>query len=202
MRAAAIQLGIQIGVDEGLHPPGAAVAPDRTDQPRPTLELGQDPACVLPAGQRAGQTERDGVGDAGRLEEVHCLPRHRGQHLSHQVVGNRAIVTGEIGEEGVAVGCLRQSGRGEPKTGRPAVGLLVQPFDLGVGEREVKPAQERLGLFAVEAQPISAQLGQPPLRAEPLKAQRRIEPPGQYDRDTPGAVPAENCGYLPAWRRG
>ena len=70
-----------------------------------------------------------------------------------------------------AVSGSRDRGRGEPKTGRPAVGLAVQPVDLDIGEREVESAQQRLGLLAVEAQPIAAQLGQPPLRAEPLKAE-------------------------------
>ena len=200
MRAAAIQLGMQVGIDERLHPPGAAVAPYRTDQPRPPLELGQHPARVLPAGQRARQAQRNRVADAGRLKELHRLPGQRGQHLPHQVVGDRALVTGEIGEEGLSISGPRHRGRGEPKTGRPAVGLAVQPVELDVGEREVQPMQERLGLFAVEAQPIAAQLGQPPLRTEPLKTERRIEPTGQDDRDTPGTIAQETAD--PAQRGG
>ena len=202
MRAAAVQVGPQIGVEQRLHPPGAAVPPHRTDQPRAPLELGQDPTRVLPAGQRARQAQRNRLADAGRLQELHRLPGQRGQHLRHQVVGDRALVTGELGEEPSLSVVAADRGRGEPKTGRPAVGLAVQPVDLDVGEREVEPAQQRLGLLAVEAQPIAAQLGQPPLRAEPLKAERRIEPAGQDDRDTPGGGRAGSCGYRPAWRRG
>ena len=146
----------------------------------------------LPASSRpvscGGQPGRDGVADADHSQELLGVFWKRGEDLPGQVVGDRAVVAGELVEERVAVGGLGERERGQAQPGGPAAGALVQGVDLGGGEVQAGSFEQGGGLGGGEAQPVGAELAQPAGQAQPGKRQRRVEPAGQDELETGGAV--------------
>ena len=96
----------------------------------------------LPASSRpdscGGQPGRDGVADADHSQELLDVVGQRGEDLPDQVVGDRAVVAGELVEERVAVGgpararvrpaaARRPSRRCAGAACRPAAGVRCRP---------------------------------------------------------------------------
>jgi hypothetical protein len=88
------------------------------------------------------------------------------------------------------VGAPAERERGQPQTGRPATGALVQRVDLRGAKPQPGSFEQGGRLGRGEAQPVRAQLAQPPRQAQPGKRQRRVEPGGQ-DELKPGGTVAD-----------
>ena len=146
----------------------------------------------LPASSRpvsfAASPDGDGVADADHSQELLDVLGQRGEDLSGQVVGDRAVVAGELVEERVAVGGLGERECGQAQPGGPAAGALVQRVDLGGGEVQAGSFEQGGGLGGGEAQPVGAEFVEPAGEAQPGQRQRRVEPAGQDELEAGGAV--------------
>ena len=87
-------------------------------------------ACVVASAQLRGECGGHGVTDAGHAQEVLQVGGQPAEDLADQVVGHRAVVTGELGEERLVVGRLRQAESGQPQARGPPPGAPVQDLDL------------------------------------------------------------------------
>ena len=184
----ALQVGGQVGAQEFLDAVGVAVVSGGGQQRGLVGEPVEQAPGVFPAGQLGGQPGRDGVADADHSQELPDVVRERGEDLPDQVVGDRAVVAGELVEERVAVGGPGERECGQPQPGDPAAGALVQGVDLGGGEAQTGSFEQGGRLGGGEAQPVRAKLAQPAGEAQPGQRQRRVEPGGQDELETGGTV--------------
>ena len=133
-RAPALQVGEQMRAQQLLNLVGLARPARRRDQGGLPLEPIEDTAGLLPFRQRGGEPDRHQVTDADHAQELLRGLRQPGQDLPNQIVGHRAVVSGEVGEERLAVGGLLHGAGGQPQTGDPAAGPPVQHLDLLRGQ--------------------------------------------------------------------
>ena len=184
----AVQVGDQVGAQEFLDAVGVAVLSGGGQQRGVVGEPVEQAAGVFPAGQLGGQPGGDGVADADHSQELLDVVGQRGEDLSGQVVGDRAVVAGELVEERVAVGGPGECECGQAQPGGPAAGALVQRVDLGGGEVQAGSFEQGGGLGGGEAQPVGAEFVEPAGEAQPGQGQRRVEPAGQDELEAGGAV--------------
>ena len=122
--ARAQQLGEQAVVAEPL-----AVAVHAEDEPVGALERGERVRAVAFAGERVGEAAAHAV-DERRAQQERAQPRRLAiEHLGDEVVGDHAIVAGELGHEAVGVLAALQAQRREPQAGAPALRARVQRLD-------------------------------------------------------------------------
>ena len=167
-QARAQQLGEQPVVAEPR-----AVTVERDEERAGALELLERERAVVAAGQRVGQIAADAAGDARAQQQLARRRGQPGQHLAGQVVGDGAIVAGELGDERVGVGLAAQRQPGEPEAGGPALRALEQARDERGPQREPQPLQQRGRLLQREREIGGAQLaqaaGQPQARERKLR---------------------------------
>ncbi len=128
--ARAQQLGEQRVVAEP-----ALVAVDRRQEDPGAVEVGEHAPAVVVLGQRVGELAADLLGDARAQQEAARLGRLQREDLAAQVVGDRVVVAGELGEEGLGVVLALERERREPQPRGPALGALDEPFGLIGAER-------------------------------------------------------------------
>ena len=108
-----------------------APAPVEADDQRAlVLEVLERPPAVVPARERVRQLTADAVDDARPQQEVADLRGLQREHLLGQVVADRAVVAGELGEEAIRVGRTDRRHRRQPQARRPALGPRDEPLDL------------------------------------------------------------------------
>lgn len=164
------------------------------------LEPVEQVAGLLPPGELGGERGGHRVTDADHTQEVAHVVGQPGEDLPDEVVGHRAVIAGELGEERVGVGGLRDAKGGQPQPGGPSAGALVQHLDLC--RREVHPGlgQQLRRLRQGEAQLPGAQLPQSPSEAQPGQRQWRIQPAGENELDGGGLDPGEDLQSVHAIR--
>ncbi len=152
--------------------PGA-VAVERDHERTFALELLERERAVGAAGQRVRQLAADAAGDARAQQQLARRLGQSGQHLAGQVVGDGAIVAGELGHERVRVGLAAQGQPGEAEPRGPALRALEQTRDERGPEREPQALEQRGRLLEREREVGGAQLaqaaGQPQARERELR---------------------------------
>ena len=133
----ALQVGDQICAQEFLDAVGIAPRSPVADS---SEVWRSSPSSRLPASSRpdSSAASPDGTGSLMLITRRNSWMSSgsRGEDLSHQVVGDRALVAGELVEERVAVGGPGDRERGQPQAGGPTAGALVQRVDLPRREPE------------------------------------------------------------------
>ena len=108
-----------------------APAPVEADDQRAlVLEVPERPPAVVPARERVRQLTADAVDHARPQQELADLRGLQREHLLGQVVADRAVVAGELGEEAIRVGRSDGRHRRQPQACRPALGPRDEPLDL------------------------------------------------------------------------
>ena len=103
-----------MGAQQFLDAVDLAARPGRGHQRGLMFESVQHTARVLASAQLRGERGGQGVTDAGYAQEVLQVGGQPAEDLTDQVVGHRAVITGELGEERVVVARLRHAARGQP----------------------------------------------------------------------------------------
>ena len=160
--------------------PGASGV-ERHDERVGVLQVQQDPFRSGGAGEQVGQFAVDPVQQGGAQQQALYLWWLPVQHLGHQVLGDRTVAAGELGDEPFGVRVPGQGQDGQPQPGRPAFGPLVQRGDDRVGQRDPGGGQQPAGLVLGEAQLRGADLGQLSGQPQLVQAQRRVAA-GGHDR--------------------
>jgi hypothetical protein len=148
------------------------------------------------AGEQIGQFAVDPVQQGRAQQQTLYVGRLPLQHLGHQVLGDRTVTAGELGDEPFGIRVPGQGEHGEPQTGRPPLGALVQQAGHMVGQHDSGGAQELAGLGLREAQLRGADLGQFTGEPQLVQAQRRVVAGGHDRVDTPGEVRQQGCQLL------
>ena len=141
------------------------------------LELGQH--CGGAGAVERGVAELGGelAQDRGTVQKRPLVLVERRENLAAQVLGHEVVIASER-----LHGCGRVVDRPQPETGqderrRPALGPLVEQFDLARPELDLPTGdQELVRLGAGERELPRAQLGEHPGGAVSREAQRRIDP--------------------------
>ena len=122
------QIGDQIGAEQRVDAvvPGSRALDQRHLQTHPV----EQPPGIRPAGQLGTESRRQGRADADHPEEALHLGTQPVEDLDREVLGDRALVPREVGEEGGRVIAASQGECGEPESGRPALRARVQPGHL------------------------------------------------------------------------
>ena len=108
-----------------------APAPVEADDQRAlVLEVPERPPAVVPARERVRELAADAVDDARPQQELTDLGGLQREHLLGQVVADRAVVAGELGQEPLRVGRAERRHRRQPQARRPALGPRDEPLDL------------------------------------------------------------------------
>jgi hypothetical protein len=128
------------------------------DQCRLLAELVEQRLGVGTARQLRGQRARQRRAQADSPQEVPGACGEAGEYLSGEIVGDRALVAGEGGEEPVRVVRAAQRERGQPQPGDPAVAALVQPGHLRRRQLQAGGAQQRRSVVDSEPQHVDPQL--------------------------------------------
>ena len=187
LRRAGVQLGLQARALEPqaraqqlaeqavIAVPGALTI-ERGHEHAVALELLQRERAAARAGEGVGELAGHAVDDARAQQQLAQLRRPAGQHLAHQVVGDRAVVAREVGDERVAVLLAEQREPGEAQAGGPALGALEQARHLVVAQLDAELGEQRRRLLGREREVRRAQLAQPPGQAQPLERELRVRP--------------------------
>ena len=152
------------------------VAVDRRQEDPGAVEVGEHPPAVVALGQRVGELAADLFRDARAQQEAARLGRLQREDLAAQVVGDRVVVAGELGEEGLGVVLALERERREPQPRGPALGALHEPFGLVGAEREAVLGEQGIGLRRGEGQVRRAQLAQATFDAHPAQRQVGVGP--------------------------
>jgi hypothetical protein len=129
-------------------------------------------------------------------QQVLYLRRLPLQHLGHQVLGDRAVTAGELGDEPYRVGVPGEGQDGEAEPGRPALGPLMQHHGRIVGQRDAASGEELTGLVLGKAELRGANLGQLLGQPQPVQAQRQVTA-GGHDRPDPRRQARQQSCELP-----
>jgi hypothetical protein len=156
-----------------------ALGVQRFDERVGVLEVEQDPFRARPAGQQIGQFTVDPLEQAGAQQQILDLVWLAFQHLGDQVLGDRAVAAGELGDEPRGVGVASQGDRREPQARGPSLRPLAQQRRAGLGQRDPGGLEKLAGLALGEAQIRRADLGQLAGQAQPMQPQPQIATGGQ-----------------------
>jgi hypothetical protein len=158
-RGGAAQLPLeQIGEQPVVAEPGARRIQRHHERVR-LLQLLQDPMAARLAGQRVGELAADPLHQAGPQQQPPHLLALPVQHLGQQVLGHRTLAAGELRREPLRIGVPGQRQRGQPQTGRPPFGPLVQHRQRGPGQLHPGGLEQPSRLFSGKPQIIGADLG-------------------------------------------
>ena len=124
--------------------------------------------------RQVGERAVDALEDAGAQQQRAHLGRLAGEHLVEQVVGDRALAAGELGDEARGRVVARERQRRQPQPGRPALGALVQAADVARVDRDARPGQQLARLLGGEVQVGGAQLEQVAGEAQAVQAELRV----------------------------
>ena len=115
----------------------------------------------------------------GAQQQILDVGRLAVQHLGEQVLRDRALAAGELGDEPLRVGVTGQGDRREPQARGPPLGPLVQQRDPGLRQRDPRGVEQLAGLALGKAQVRRADLGQLAGQAQLMQAQPHIVTRGQ-----------------------
>ena len=158
--------------------PGA-LGVERDDERVRVFELQQDPFRARAAGQQIGQLPVDPVEQGGAQQQILDVGGLALQHLGDQVLGDRAVAAGELGDEPLRVGVTGQGDCREPQARGPPFGPLVQQRRPGLGQRDARGVEKLAGFALGKAQVGRADLGQLAGQAQLMQAQPQIVTRGQ-----------------------
>ena len=96
------------------------------------------------------------------------------QHFGEQVLRDRAVSAGEVGDETLRVGVTGQGQHREPQARGPSFGPLVQQRHPGVRQLDTRGGEKLAGFVFGEPQIRRADLGELPRQAQLMQAQRQI----------------------------
>ena len=102
--------------------------------------------------------------------------------LAEQIVGDGAVVPGELPHEPRGVVGVLQGQGGQAQCGGPALGARHQRGDLGARECHRLVVEQPLGLGGVERQLVGAHLPEPVRELEPVEPDRGVEAAAEHDR--------------------
>ena len=179
-------------------PPGI----QRHDERVGVLEVQQDPFRARPAGQQVGQLAVDPVEQAGAKEQILDVGRLAFEHLGEQVLGDRALAAGELGDEPLRVGVTGQGDRREPQARGPPFGPLVQQRDPGLRQHDARGVKQLAGFALGKAQIRGADLGELAGQAQLMQAQPQIVTRGQHRVHVRGKVRQQPGELSERLRRG
>ena len=136
------------------------------------LEFQQDPVRPGAARQQIGQLAVDPVEQAGAQQQVLHIAGLAVQHFGEQVLRDRAVGAGEVGDETLRVGVTGQGEHREPQARGPSFGPLVQQRHPGVRQLDTRGGEKLAGFVFGEPQIRRADLGELTRQAQLMKAQR------------------------------
>ena len=151
-------------------------------------EFVEQPVGVGAVGQLGGERSRHGGAHAHHAQEVLRVRVQTVEDLAGQVLGDRALVARELGEEGGGVVGAAQRERGQPQAGCPAIRARMQtprPAP-GVSARPVAFSRAAVSSSG-EPQDVGAELVQPTLQPQPGDRDRRVGPAGEDEPHAPSA---------------
>jgi hypothetical protein len=157
-------------------PPGI----QRFDERVGVLEVQQDRFRAEAAGQQVGQLAVDPVQQGSAQQQILDVGRMAVQHLRDEVLRDRALAAGELGDEPLRVAMTGQGDHREPQARGPPLGPLVEQRDPGRRQRDARGVEQFAGLALSEAQVGRADLGQLAGQAQLMQAQPDIVTRGQY----------------------
>jgi hypothetical protein len=174
LRTVPSEIGDQVGPQQRVD---AVVGEGRAlDQRRRLAEVVELPVGVVPCRQLGGEPGRQRGAHADRAEEPLRVRAQRVEDLAGQVLGHRALVPGEVGEEAGRVIGPAQGESGQPQAGSPALRARVQHGQRRRCQLEAGGRQQRGRLVQREAQGIHPQFVQSALQPEPRDRDRRVGP--------------------------
>ena len=159
----------------------ALVAVERGDEHPRALELLQYAGAVVAAGQRVRELAAQPLRHARAQEELAPRRRLQGEDLVGQVVGHRAVVAGELGDEGVRVILAGQGQPGQPQPRRPALGPLHEALELVRAQGEPEAGEHRRALLRGEREVGGAHLAEATGEAQPGEREVRVGAGGTDD---------------------
>ena len=151
----------------------------RHDKRARIFEFQQDPFRTRAPGQQVRQLTVDPIEQRGAQQQLPDLIWLALQHLGDQVLGDRAIVSGEVRDEPLGVGVIGQRDRREPQARGPPFRPLVQPRRSGLRQRDTRGVEKLAGLLPGEAQISRADLGQLACQAQPVQPQPQVPARGR-----------------------
>ena len=173
--ARAQQLGEQAVVAEPL-----AMTVHTEDEPIGALQGGERVRAVAVAGQRVGEAAAHAV-DQRRAQEERAQPwRLAIEHLGDEVVGDHAIVAGELGHELVRVLAALETQRREPQAGAPTLRPRVERLDQLLVEGQAVRLEQLMRLALREREVGRADLGEPAAHPQHVQRQRRVAAGGEH----------------------
>jgi hypothetical protein len=175
------QLGPQQLGEQRVQPVPGAVVAGRREQRVVAREPREDARRVGPAGERVGEVGRGGVDDRDAEQVLADVRRLLGKDLGEQVVGHRAVVAREVGDERGRVRVRAHRQRRESQTGGPALGALPQRLGRLRVHRDVRCAEQLDGLREREGEVAAADLGELAGHAQPPDAQRWVHARGDHE---------------------
>jgi hypothetical protein len=146
----------------------------RFDERVRVFEKQQDPFRARPAGQQVGQLAVDPFEQRGAQEQILDVGRLAFEHLGEQVLGDRALAAGELGDEPLRIGMIGQGDRREPQSRGPSFRPLVQPLRPGVRQNDARGMEQLAGFALREAQVGRADLSQLAGQAQLVQSQRHV----------------------------
>jgi hypothetical protein len=90
------------------------------------LQLQQDPFRAGAASQQIRELTVDPIEHTGAQQQLLDIIGLAFQHLGEQVLGDRAVAPGELGDKALRVGVAGQGDRREPQASGPPLRSLVQ----------------------------------------------------------------------------
>ena len=154
---------------------------DRDDERVGLLELVQQTRTVVTAREEVGERAVDTLEDARAQQQRPDLGRLARQHLAEQVVRDRPLAAGELGDEAIGGVVAGERHRGQPQARRPALGAPVQAPDVAGGDAHPRRRHQLAGLLRGEVQVGAADLHQRAREPQPVQAELRVAP-AQHER--------------------
>jgi hypothetical protein len=192
IRPVPAEIGEQVRPQELLDAVGVALRRGGRHERGLAFERGEHASGVLPSRQFGGEPARNRFADADHAKELLHVFGQPGENLSDEVVGNRALVAGELRQELVGISGGGQAESGEAQAGCPSAGAPVQQPDLRGREMQTRPLVQLRGLGRRESHLRGTQLPQPARQAQPWKRQRGIAAARQDELHAARAVPDED----------
>ena len=171
----ALQLAMQEVGEQRVVAVAGAVA-QRHQQAVEAVQPGQQQVAVVPIADRIGQGGVEAFQQRGLQQELLRLRRQVGEDLLGQVVGDAAGLAGEAFQVAATAVVGIEPQRGELQRGRPALGVLLQPREGGLGQGR---SEHRPGFGGVERQGARVDPFQTAAGGQPRQRQRRRRAAGQ-----------------------
>ena len=154
---------------------------ERDDEGVGLLELEQGPLRPGGSSEDVGEGAVHPLQDRGPQQEPSRVLGLALEHLSKQVVGDRALAARELGDEPLGIRVADERERRQPESGRPPLGPRVEHGDRLVRGRDTRRGEQLARLVQREAQVGSPHLGQLAGEAQAMQPELRVAAGGQHD---------------------